>query len=206
MKRIILLSIALVTFLSVNAQNNTKVGIKGGFNYNMSSTDLSDAPLGAWNAIKDPKANNGWHLGVQYRSYCGEKLYIQPELIYSQTSESYEIDLNNNWIKTDFDDRMVDINLLLGMKFMDMIRVYGGPMGMLNVGTNQEANDIVTAYKSFRMGYQLGIGVDLLSAFTFDVSYKGSFNSDNGVMKVGGVDVPVSQNVSQVLLGVGVLF
>jgi len=206
MKKIILLSIALVSFFSVNAQKDNKIGIKAGFNYNMASADLSDAPDGAWDAIKEPKVNNGWHLGINYRSYWGNIFYWQPELIYSQTSNTLEHNNGSEWINTEFDNKLLDLNVLVGVELLDFVRAYAGPTAIFNLGSSQSDNDIETSFESFRMGYQIGAGLDLLSFLTVDVAYKGSFSSDNGSINVAGVEVPITESISQIHLSVGILF
>lgn len=101
---------------------------------------------------------------------------------------------------------MIDLNLIVGVELLDFLRFYAGPTGSFNLGTSQSSNDIETSFNSFRAGYQIGAGVDILSMITFDLGYKGSFSSDNGNVSIAGVEVPLTQNVSQMIISVGFMF
>ncbi|MCK5781010.1 MAG: porin family protein [Flavobacteriales bacterium] len=199
MKKGILLFIAIFTFASLHAQKDNKIGIKAGFNYNAANYDLAHE---AWDNLKDVSSNNGWHLGINYRGYLGDIFYWQPELMYSQTAFT----IINAGKESKFHESMIDLNLIVGVELLDFLRFYAGPTGSFNLGTSQSSNDIETSFNSFRAGYQIGAGVDILSMITFDLGYKGSFSSDNGNVSIAGVEVPLTQNVSQMIISVGFMF
>ena len=201
MRKLLLLFIAVFTFASIQAQDKeNKIGIKIGYNYNAANFDLGGQAV---DNLKDIHSNNGWHLGINYRGYITNLFYWQPELMYSQTSVSFE---DHGGKETKFHENMIDLNILVGAELMDFLRVYAGPTGSFNLGTSQESNDIKTSFSSFRAGYQIGVGIDLFSMLTLDVAYKGSFSSDNGTATVAGVDIPLDQNVSMMLISVGIMF
>jgi len=201
MRKLILLLAAIFAFATIQAQDKeSKIGIKIGFNYNAANFDLGGQAV---DNLKDINSNNGWHLGINYRGYIASLFYWQPELMYSQTSLSF---VDHNSKETKFHENMIDLNILMGAELFDFLRVYAGPTGSFNLGTSQEDNDIKTSFKSFRAGYQIGVGADLFSMLTFDIAYKGSFSSDNGTATVAGVDIPLDQNVSMMLISLGIMF
>lgn len=203
MKRVLLLFLVFSLSQTVSAQKESKIGLKGGFNYNIASASLEDAG----DALKDPKTNNGWHLGINYRAYMGSMFYWQPELIYSQTSSSVQSkDSNDEWINNDFDNQWLDLNILVGVELLDFVRVYAGPTGIFHIGSDQGNDDVKASFNSFRAGFQIGAGVDLFNFLTADLAYKGSFSSDNGIVAVAGQDIPVTSNVSQLQISVGLMF
>jgi hypothetical protein len=201
MKRNLLLLLLSIFMFNLNAQESS-IGIKAGYNYDMGSLSFNQvsATVGT---IDDIKANNGWHVGLFYKARFGEIFYWQPDLVYVRTSHDY--DLNNTTSET-FNHQVLEININAGVEFFDFMRAYGGIINMFNMGKTQETNDFSTTYKSYRMGYQLGLGLDFFEFLTFDLTYKGSFTDDNGELTVGNTSIDLAQNLSQLQVSVGLLF
>ena len=86
MKKLIVLALLLFgAQLTSNAQL-FDWGIKGGLNYN-SNGDIVDE---AGDIIADPEANAGFHFGLFTKTKG--RVYVRPELVYTQTNSNYNID------------------------------------------------------------------------------------------------------------------
>lgn len=204
MKRIALLILIVFSTVSINAQEENKIGIKAGFNYEMGDIALTDLPDASWDILSNPEVGHAWHFGVYYRAYIDDVFYLQPEVVYSNSTQIFTVNGNDGIsYNEEFSNDLVDLNLQLGVELLDFIRAYSGLTGTFNLKANQEYIDAESAFKTFRMGYQIGVGVDI-SRLTLDIAYLSSFNSDNGSMKVSDVIIPLSQNKSQLQLSIGI--
>ena len=206
MRKFTILILLSVLSIGVYAQKENKIGIKGGFNYEMGDISLNELPGASWEILSNPEVGNAWHLGLSYRAYMGDLFYLQPEVIYSSSTHSYSVKDPNGTIYDDnYKSDLVDMNIQLGVEFIKFVRAYGGIMGSINVNPSQNISGAESAFKTFRMGYQLGVGVNL-SMFTVDLAYLSSFDSDNGHLNIGDVNIPLSQNRSQLQLSLGLQF
>ena len=195
MKNIVLLLFMLVSFLSVDAQ----VGLKGGFNYNAANYDIAGQAV---ENLKDVNSNNGWHIGLNYRGMINDYMYYLPEVMYSNTTMVFDYNGEDTW----FYENVLDVNIIMGVLLADIFRGHAGLSGSFNLGTTQEDKVIETSFNSFRTGYVLGVGIDIYEAITLDISYKGSFDSDNGTATILGKEMKLEQNVSQILFSIGLMF
>ena len=75
--------LACISF-SLNAQNGTSFGIKGGLNYSGNGDYFESIGDNA----KNPERNIGYHIGVFGK--IGNKFYLRPELIYTATKSDYD--------------------------------------------------------------------------------------------------------------------
>ncbi|WP_332911452.1 outer membrane beta-barrel protein [Algoriphagus boritolerans] len=115
--------------------------------------------------------------------------FVQPELLFTQTSGKF---LNNgDEFKAEFN--RLDIPVMVGMRFLKVLRLQAGPIASLNINSKlKEAGSTVSdaEFKNATLGYQAGVGLDLgnlsidgryeggLSKWTENI---GSFNTDNRI-------------------------
>ena len=189
MKRtILILAALLMTWLFASAQLN--FGIKAGYNSSLALDNLDDVSKGTYNlnSVAGELAN-GFHAGVFVRLGLGDKLYLQPELLYAMQKKEFTMSYNNITNPSTLADvgnyitfSTVDIPVLLGYKIVNgklfNLRAFAGPKFRLNAGskfdyanlTNGSTVDITALtgeLKNSAVGLEVGAGVDVLM-FTLD--------------------------------------
>ncbi len=113
MKKLILLVVfAMITQLSL-AQISTSYGFKAGLNYNANGDYFESISTNAEN----PDRNIGYHIGLFGK--FGNSLYFRPELIYTKTKSDYN--------SGGFNMKKLDAPLLVGIKVIGPLSVFGGP-------------------------------------------------------------------------------
>ena len=155
--------IAFTSSLAVNAQNGSGFGLKAGLNYNGNGDYFESISATA----EHPDRNVGYHVGVFGK--IGDAIYFKPELVYTNTKSSY----NSN----DFKMQKFDAPLLVGVKFLDLVSVFGGPSLQYIVGTEFDGITIDDVNNDFTVGLNFGIGLNF-NRFGIDLRYERGF-SDN---------------------------
>ena len=180
MKRLIFAAVLLLSFTMANAQFN--FGLKAGYNSSLNFEDISAVQSGDYN-LDDVKSElaSGFHAGAFARVFIN-KLYIQPEVLYSLQKKDYQItlqDISNNTVSVDkfVTFNTIDVPLLVGYKLLDLkvanLRAFAGPKFRLNAGSQisfknlTEGANIVTEalkgeFKDSQIGLEAGAGIDVL--------------------------------------------
>lgn len=156
--------------------------------------------------IANVKAGDA-EFGFQYGLFARFKvpvigLYVQPELLFSKnestiTSGAQDVDLSFN---------RVDVPVMIGGK-IGPLRINAGPS--FSFLTNAESDiagtvaDIKDNYSSTTVGFQAGLGLDLLK-FVFDLKYEGSFGDNFGdALTVAGNSFATDERPNQIVFGIG---
>ncbi len=164
MKKIVITAfLVCIGSMALKAQNGSGFGIKGGLNYN-GNGDYFES-IGA--TAENPDRNVGYHLGVFGK--IGDKLYFKPELVYSRTKSSYDND--------DFIMKKFDAPLLVGVKVLGPISVFGGPSLQYIVDTEFDGITIDDVNDDFSVGLNFGIGLNF-NKFGIDLRYERGFNNN----------------------------
>ncbi|OEK06218.1 outer membrane beta-barrel protein [Roseivirga misakiensis] len=146
-------------------------------------------------------------FGFQYGLFARVKipvigLYVQPELLFSQTestitSSTQDVDLSFN---------RVDVPIMIGGK-IGPLRINAGPA--LSFLTSAESDiagavtDIKDNYSSTTIGFQAGVGIDLLK-FVIDLKYEGALSEKFGdAITVAGNSFSTDERGNQIVLGIG---
>ncbi|MFD2574159.1 porin family protein [Spirosoma soli] len=206
MKRTLLFASFVILPALSFAQGGFQIGIKGGVNLsrlsfgNFISADAN--PNGSpnvnidgqtfRNSINDSFASRtGTSFGIYTR--FGKNLFLQPELLYSTRSGSFEVVRNGQAQQVTVKTTSFDIPILLGLKG-GPLRVMAGPVVSLRVDDNQRLGEAVRQYTNGTLndawskayyGYQVGGGLDI-GSFGLDVRYEGNIsevaqiNGDSG--------------------------
>ncbi|WP_057939316.1 porin family protein [Algoriphagus resistens] len=151
--------------------------------------------------FKSGDSKFGYHVGVFARIGLGG-LYLQPEVLYTQTQGQFSFDEGvgaNKEYEADFN--RVDIPVMLGFKMFNLLRVQAGPIASINVNSElKEAGETVrdVDYKDATIGYQAGLGVDI-GNLIIDAKYESSLDKVTG--NVGNFST--DQRVNQWILSVG---
>ena len=164
MKKLILTAIVGLAANFATAQN-INFGIKGGAVFN---TDKGKVWEDAGNIFKkDGKASAGFQAGALARvSLAG--IYIQPELLYTQFKNEYDVDGQN----LDVTKKRLDIPVNVGKRFLGIGHVQAGPVFSYYFDDKLSVKDFTTAKQDeFNVGMQIGAGVEV-SKLLFDLRYE----------------------------------
>ncbi|WP_299333902.1 outer membrane beta-barrel protein [uncultured Psychroserpens sp.] len=195
-KRLVISTFLLTLFcFSAQAQKGNSFGIKGGLNYNANGDYFQSIGDNAQN----PDRNIGYHIGLFGK--IGNDLYFRPELVYTSTKSDYDSDV--------FDMKKIDAPLLVGVKVIGPLSVFGGPSLQYILDTEFEGIDIDNIDNDFSVGLNFGIGLSL-NKIGIDLRYERGF-SDNEATFIGnnlgeGVVSRIDTRPDQLILSLSVAF
>lgn len=163
-----LLSAALLIVISISAQAQFSLGVKGGVNFSKINAD---------NLNESTKT--GYQAGVFAR--FGNAFYLQPEVYLSSTGGRFTTTDNGNFsAKVNFTNLSVPV--LVGHSFgsKDLnFRLMVGPVYTYALDKSESFSDNANAavadfghYKNSTIGFQAGGGVDI-GPITADLRYEG---------------------------------
>jgi hypothetical protein len=103
----------------------------------------------------------------------------------------------------------LDIPVMLGLK-LGPLRLNAGPVGSLLINSPKDliANpDYKSNYNKMTIGYQAGLGFDLLKFLTFDIRYEGSLQKyQNQIQNLAKTKVNLDDRPNAFLFSVGLMF
>ncbi|MEP0711894.1 porin family protein [Algoriphagus sp.] len=192
MKKLIL-SLALLAFALTGYSQGFSLGPKVG----LSQTELDLKS----DQFKSGNSKFGYHVGLFARIGLGP-LYLQPEVLYTQTQGQFTFDPADAPIKDyEADFNRVDIPVMLGFKMFNFLRIQAGPIASINVNSElKDAGNTVqnVEFKDATIGYQAGLGIDI-GNLIIDAKYESSLDEVSG--NVGNFST--DQRVNQWILSVG---
>jgi hypothetical protein len=204
----------LAAFIALPSFSQLKVGLKAG----LSTTTLTMEDLKTINSSttsytveKLKGANFGFHGGLFLRLSVS-KLFVQPELLFSSTSNEYTVtDLAtptvDEIVKQTFNK--LNIPVMVGLK-VGPLRLGAGPAASMLIGSPKELiddPDLDAMYSKMSFGYQAGLGLDILNKLTFDVRYEGSLKKyQNQIENKLGTKVNLDDRPNAFLFSVGLMF
>ena len=159
--------------------------------------------------LKDAVANvqeGDSEFGYQFGLFARFKipilgLYAQPELLLSKVDNTLNINSQN----VDLSFNRFDVPVMIGGK-VGPLRINAGPSFSFLTSAESDiggtVTDIKDNYNSTTVGFQAGIGFDILK-FVLDVKYEGSLGALGESVNLGGVALNTDQRVSQVVFAVG---
>lgn len=163
MKRTLLTVVLACICATTFAQKDSGFGIKGGLNYSANGDYFES--IGA--AARNPDRNVGYHIGLFGK--IGNRVYLRPELVYTNISSDYDDD--------EFKMRKLDLPVLLGIKLIGPIHVYGGPAFQYILDTEFDGITINDVENDFSVGLNLGAGVSL-GKIGIDLRYERGFSEN----------------------------
>ncbi|MEN3324788.1 outer membrane beta-barrel protein [Mariniflexile soesokkakense] len=163
-KKTVLLALFLVSTLSYTyAQTATGFGLKGGLNYNANGNYFESIGDNA----QHPDRNIGYHIGIFGK--IGTQIYFKPELVYTSTKSDYNDD--------NFKMQKLDAPLLVGVKIIGPLSVFGGPSLQYILDTEFDGISINDVEDEFSVGLNFGIGLNL-NKVGIDLRYERGFNEN----------------------------
>lgn len=196
--------LALLGSCLASAQDDKAItfGVKAGLNYGdngkIEISDIADASGNIFRENADDRV--GYHFGVFLRGRLGENLYIKPELQYTQNRSSY--DVNNR--KLDYDIKKLDLPVLLGVKVLGPIHVFGGPAFQYIVDNELEDVRLGDVKNEFTVGLQFGAGIQL-GKLNVDIRYERGLNDNQSqaVDNITNTTVRVDSRPNQFIVSLG---
>ena len=178
MKRVLIITVFLVTYTFVHAQFN--IGIRAGYNSSLSVNNIGSVLDGTYNLNSaQGEMWNNFHVGAFARVFM-KKLYIEPAILYSIDKKQYEVsynDISNPDLNKIVDIKTIDVPILLGVKLLDLkvlnLRAFAGPKFRFDAGSTPSTTDMkefVSDVKKANLGLEMGAGVDVLM-FALDLRY-----------------------------------
>ncbi|WP_034040753.1 outer membrane beta-barrel protein [Wocania ichthyoenteri] len=145
------------------AQTASGFGFKAGLNYNANGNYFESVS----NNAENPDRNIGYHLGVFGK--FGKQVYFKPELVYTSTKSDYAND--------DFKMQKIDAPLLVGLKVLGPISVFGGPSFQYILDSEFDGISINDIDNDLSVGLNFGIGLNL-NKLGIDVRYERGFSNN----------------------------
>jgi hypothetical protein len=211
-----LIAIVLVVLVSIPVFSQIKFGIKAGVSTSsLSMADLKTVTSGNTSYTVDAltSAKYGFQGGFFLRAtFFG--VYIQPELLLTTRSNEYTVtDITNSnaplatVVKQNFNK--LDIPVMVGFK-LGPIRLNAGPSGSILINSPKElinSPDFKNLYSRMTIGYQAGLGFDLLKTLTVDLRYEGNLKKyQNQIENLTGSKVNLDDRTNSFILSLGIMF
>ena len=194
MKRTIIMVALLLVAFSASAQFSLGPRVA----LTSSSLNLKDAVAN----VQEGDSEFGYQFGLFARfkiPIIG--LYAQPEVLLSKVDNTLNINSQN----VDLSFNRIDVPVMIGGK-LGPLRINAGPSFSFLTSAESDVNglttDIKDNYNSTTVGFQAGVGIDILK-FVLDVKYEGSLGALGEQVSLAGVNLNTDQRVSQVVFAVG---
>lgn len=158
-----ILLVAIITPSISIAQTAQGIGFKAGLNYNGNGKYFESIS----NNSQNPDRNVGYHFGLFGK--IGEDLYFKPEVVYTSTKSDYDDD--------SFKMQKIDAPLLLGIKVLGPISVFGGPSLQYILDTEFDGVSINEIESEFSVGLNFGVGLNF-NKLGIDLRYERGFSNN----------------------------
>ncbi len=205
--------ILFAVLISLPAFSQIKFGIKAGASTNSLTMDnVKQIATGSstYSVQMLEEAKYGFHGGLFMRVKL-LALYVQPELLFASKSSAYKVTNVTTGTVKDVVQSMnkLDIPVMVGLKF-GPVRVNAGPAGSLLIGSPKELiNDpnLKSSYAKMSIGYQAGVGLDILKKLTIDLRYEGSLKKyQTQIENLAGTTVNLDDRPNAFLFSLGLMF
>ncbi|RIV67660.1 outer membrane beta-barrel protein [Flagellimonas aequoris] len=194
MKKTLLVAVFALIGATALAQSGSGFGIKAGLSYNKNGDLISSVGDGGQDIVEGAKGKAGYHFGF-WGKLDFPKIYLRPELVYSKTKSSYDVDGDTQ----DYDISKLDMPVLLGYKLIGPLHIFAGPAFQYTLNNDLGDLEVEDVKNDFTVGLNAGVGVNL-GNIGLDVRYERGFSkneaefiSDNVADLSGRVDSRPSQ-------------
>lgn len=164
-----ILMIAIAIPSATIAQTAQGLGLKAGLNYNANGNYFESIN----NTSQNPDRNVGYHIGLFGK--IGDQVYFRPEIVYTSTKSDYNDD--------SFKMQKLDAPLLVGLKVLGPISVFGGPSLQYILDSEFDGIAINDVENDFSVGLNFGVGLNF-KKLGVDLRYERGF-SDNEATFLG---------------------
>ena len=170
------------------AQSGSGFGVKAGLSYNKNGDLISSVGDGGQDIVEGASGKAGYHFGF-WGKLDFPKIYLRPELVYSKTKSSYDIDGDSQ----DYDVSKLDMPVLVGYKLIGPLHIFAGPAFQYTLKNDLEGLTVEDVENDFTVGLNAGVGVNL-GNLGLDVRYERGF-SENEAEIIGDNITDVSGRV-----------
>jgi len=188
MKKTLLCAVIALVSCTAFAQSGNGFGLKAGLNYNQNGDLIGSVTNAGGDILEGSEGRAGFHVGV-FGKIDLLKLYIRPELFFTQTKSSYDLNGEEN----DLDISKLDLPVLVGFKVIGPLHVFAGPAFQYILNNDLGDLELSDVENDFSVGVHLGIGVSL-GRLGLDVRYERGF-SDNEAIFIGNNITDISGRV-----------
>src|ERR1035437_5946486 len=207
------LVILLITLIALPAFSQLKFGLKAGVSttsLTMSSLKTLTSSSSSYTVNALTNAKYGFQAGAFMRlTIFG--FFIQPELLFSTRTNEYTVEnmqTTTSYIVNQKFNKL-EIPVMVGFK-LGPLRLDAGPSGSLLLNTPKALIDIPdykNMYSKMTVGYQAGVGIDILKTLTLDLRYEGNLKKyQNQIQNLAGTKVNLDDRANAFLLSVGLFF
>ncbi len=192
MKKTLLIAVFALFGTAAMAQSGSGFGIKAGLSYNKNG-DLVNTVT---DAVEDPEGKAGYHVGV-WGKLDFPKIYLRPELVYSKTRSTYNIEGDSQ----DYDISKLDMPVLLGYKLIGPLHIFAGPAFQYTLKNDLGDLEVEDVKNDFTVGLNAGVGVNL-GNIGLDVRYERGFSENEAEFidsNVADVEGRIDSRPSQVI-------
>lgn len=190
-------------------------GVKGGVNYSKLKFDeISNISVSESNySLMEDEAFQSFHFGVMTRLKIFN-MYIQPELYFNTSGGKVLIqEVQTSGVTVDNVKQVkfskIDLPVLLGFKIGPM-RINAGPVASVVISENNEITDIIPELESLSktatIGYQAGVGIDILKFLTLDYRYEGGLSKWGDKLNIGDNSYAFDSRANMHLISMGIMF
>lgn len=176
-KLFFILTIAIGIPSATMAQTLQGIGVKAGLNYNANGDYFESIN----DNYQNPDRNVGYHIGLFGK--IGDNIYFRPEVVYTSTKSDYDDD--------SFKMQKLDAPLLVGLKVLGPISVFGGPSLQYILDSEFDGIAINDVENDFSVGLNFGIGLNF-NKLGIDLRYERGF-SDNEATFLGNNGINVNR-------------
>ncbi len=188
MKKTFLVAVFALIGSAAMAQSGTGFGIKAGLSYNKNGDLIGSVGDGGQDIVEGAEGKAGYHFGF-WGKLDFPKIYLRPELVYSKTKSSYDVDGDSQ----DYDVSKLDMPVLLGYKLIGPLHVFAGPAFQYTLKNDLGDLEVEDVENDFTVGLNAGVGVNLGNV-GLDVRYERGF-SENEAEFIGNNVTDVSGRV-----------
>ena len=202
------LVLLLAALIAVPAFSQLKFGVKAGASTDFTFTNQTLKSTNTQVVVENAKnAEWGFQGGVFMRaSMLG--FYVQPELLLATATNSTRFSgtIDGNAVDQVVSQKFTKVNVpvMVGFK-VSVLRVNVGPVASFLINEPKDLLD-GESYKKATIGYQAGIGVDLLKKITLDARYEGGLNQFGNKVNIGGTEFPLDDRTGALVLSIGLIF
>jgi opacity protein-like surface antigen len=212
-----LFAFLFVALLALPAFSQVNFGLKAGISTtSLSMPTVKTITSGTTSFSVDAltTAKYGFHGGAFVRfTFFG--IYLQPEFLFTTRTNEYTVTNITNaaapvaYVAQQTFNKL-DIPVMLGFR-LGPLRLNAGPVASFLINSPKELitnPDYKNRYNNMTVGYQAGLGFDLMNLITFDLRYEGSLKKyQNQIQNLAGTTkVNLDDRPNAFLFSLGIMF
>ena len=201
MKKTLLVAVLALMGSAAMAQSGTGFGIKAGLSYNKNGDLIGSVGDAGQDIVEGAEGKTGYHFGF-WGKLDFPKVYLRPELVYSKTKSTYDVDGDSQ----DYDISKLDLPVLFGVKIVGPLHVFAGPAFQYILKNDLGDLEVEDVENDFSVGLNAGVGVNL-GKLGLDVRYERGF-SENEARFIGNnitdIEGRVDSRPSQIIFALSV--